>query len=893
MTGVLVLTACEEIPSEQLLEDFGIAYIKRPIVTEIDQDTNQEVLVETAINEVLGFTEGGDIWYRDRASPSASERNITLCLTEGLGDVRDLETSYDGSRIIFSLRLPDPDPDDDVEPVWDIYEYDISTGDCPTRVIQSDIFASEGDDLAPHYLPDGHIVFTSTRQRASGAVLTNEGKSRFRALDESLNEQAPLLHIMSASGTDIQQISFNQSHDLDPTVLNTGEILFTRWDHMGQRDGMKLYSIRPDGTELKVVYGVHDNSADDVQFLSPRQLEDGRVLAMLKSSEGSAGRGSGAPALVDIANYVDNTQPVWPRQGVLNGPAQTPVVDLDVRTDASISANGRFRNVYPLWDGTNRMLASWSPCRLLDGDGNPRICPSDISADDIEALPIYGIYIINLSQQTQLPVVLPEEGWIIEEPVVAAPRSRPAILYDRVAGFELDQTLAEEDVGLLHIRSVYDFDGSFRTLGSSAANITSLAQLANPTQVTADERRARFLRIVKSVPIPDRDALNFDRSAFGVSRQQKMREIIGYAPVQPDGSVLVKVPANVPFAISVVDRDGRRIGGRHQNWLQLRAGETLTCNGCHDHNPADGSAPLPHGAADAPTPVNPGAPTTDQPFPGADPAKLAEMGETMAQTRIRLACGASSAMVVCPQLSPSVNLLFDDEWTDPAASPAPSVYLRYADPELAYFGTTAPAKPACQIRWDANCRTIINYETHIHPLWSQARPVTDANDVVIGDHTCTNCHNNVDINNVAVARVPASQLDLGDGPSDINADHFKSYRELLSADNEQELVDGVLQDATREVPRLDENNEPMFEDIIDPNTGEITGRIPLFDQVPIGVTTRAMRPGGSRGGTFMGKFLDPTDDHFGYLSATELRLIAEWLDIGAQYYNDPFAAPLN
>jgi len=291
--------------------------------------------------------------------------------------------------------------------------------------------------------------------------------------------------------------------------------------------------------------------------------------------------------------------------------------------------------------------------------------------------------------------------------------------------------------------------------------------------------------------------------------------------------------------------------------------------------------------------VNPGAPTTDQPFPGADPAKLAEMGETMAQTRIRLACGASSAMVVCPQLSPSVNLLFDDEWTDPAASPAPSVYLRYADPELAYFGTTAPAKPACQIRWDANCRTIINYETHIHPLWSQARPVTDANDVVIGDHTCTNCHNNVDINNVAVARVPASQLDLGDGPSDINADHFKSYRELLSADNEQELVDGVLQDATREVPRLDENNEPMFEDIIDPNTGEITGRIPLFDQVPIGVTTRAMRPGGSRGGTFMGKFLDPTDDHFGYLSATELRLIAEWLDIGAQYYNDPFAAPLN
>ena len=28
--------------------------------------------------------------------------------------------------------------------------------------------------------------------------------------------------------------------------------------------------------------------------------------------------------------------------------------------------------------------------------------------------------------------------------------------------------------------------------------------------------------------------------------------------------------------------------------------------------------------------------------------------------------------------------------------------------------------------------------------------------------------------------------------------------------------------------------------------------------------------------------------HEGYLTADELRLLSEWLDIGAQYYNDPF-----
>jgi hypothetical protein len=33
--------------------------------------------------------------------------------------------------------------------------------------------------------------------------------------------------------------------------------------------------------------------------------------------------------------------------------------------------------------------------------------------------------------------------------------------------------------------------------------------------------------------------------------------------------------------------------------------------------------------------------------------------------------------------------------------------------------------------------------------------------------------------------------------------------------------------------------------------------------------------------------------HDGYLTPAELRLLSEWLDVGAQYYNNPFAAPPN
>jgi hypothetical protein len=36
-----------------------------------------------------------------------------------------------------------------------------------------------------------------------------------------------------------------------------------------------------------------------------------------------------------------------------------------------------------------------------------------------------------------------------------------------------------------------------------------------------------------------------------------------------------------------------------------------------------------------------------------------------------------------------------------------------------------------------------------------------------------------------------------------------------------------------------------------------------------------------------------TVDHRPFMTDAEKRLISEWLDIGAQYYNDPFLAPVN
>jgi hypothetical protein len=47
-----------------------------------------------------------------------------------------------------------------------------------------------------------------------------------------------------------------------------------------------------------------------------------------------------------------------------------------------------------------------------------------------------------------------------------------------------------------------------------------------------------------------------------------------------------------------------------------------------------------------------------------------------------------------------------------------------------------------------------------------------------------------------------------------------------------------------------------------------------------------MAAGNARGSRYFNVMNDSV--HRGMLSNAELRLLSEWLDIGAQYYNDPF-----
>jgi predicted secreted protein len=841
--------------------DFPIFYVKRTIPTQTDD-----------VRMLRDAFPQADLYKRDSASPSAKETNITIRVTANATyDVKDVDTSTDGKKVVFAMRGPltlkmkQKDP-----PSWRIWEYVIAT-DALRQVIDPTIDPAPltVNDVSPHYLPDGRIVFSSTRQTQSKGILLNEGKPQFEYQNEARAEPAFVLHVMNDDGTGVHQLSFNQSHDRDATVLSNGRVLWTRWDNAPGKDGMHLYSANPDGTDVELYYGANSHMTGTngtvVEFLKPREMQDGRILSLVRQyTKVDFG---GDLVIIDGNRFVENTQPTLANSG-LAGPAQVRATPNNVITIPGPSPGGRFNSAFALWDGTNRILVSWEQCRLLAGTTTTIVpCTAARIADPTvqTAPPLYSVWMFDRTQNTLLPTMQPVEGVMVTDIVATQPRTLQNIILDKLPGVDLDRDLVTAGVGVLDIKSVYDFDGADTA-------VPSIQAVADPFQTPASQRPARFIRLEKAVSIPSMDVVNLAGAAFGASNY--MREIMGYAPIEPDGSVHLQVPANVAFQISVLDANGRRISPVQATWLQVHPGETLTCNGCH--KPATAQSPISHGRSGLFAAAYAGAATTGTAFPntvrtpintGPTPLIpfLPNAGETMAEARARVTCVNGS---VCSML-PTVNVLYTDVWTDPAQAKAgTAINLRYDDlqpPEA------IPTSLSCDSTWASNCRIVIHYPKHIQPIWDLPRPKIVGGVTV--DHTCSQagCHNTQSA--AAAPMAPAGQLNLTSDPSNAEPLQFVSYRQLLFQHNQQIVNMGALQD----VPGPPDANG-------NPTTN------------PVGPYLNAGSANGGLSAQFLGRFATGSSStHAGWLSPAELRLLSEWLDIGAQYFNNPFdpAVPVN
>ena len=872
LLGPLLLFGCSSAPTghapglaggESLtpgVTNYPLAYIKRPVPkTDID------------VRDLITSTTGGDLYVRAQASAGGLESNVTSSITMGKGDVRDIDVSPDGKKLVFSLRLPlDPNLQntDPKQPNWHIYQYDASN---KTVTQLTNDTVTSGHDVGAHYLADGRIVFASSRQVKTQAILLDENRPQYQAQTDNRQQSIFELHMMNADGTNIQQISFNTNHDFAPSLLANGQIVFSRWEVVNGTDQISLFTSNVDGTGEQLLYGANSHASGAnlagtnnavVQFLNARQRADGKMLVIDRPFTNT--QLGGDLLLIDTANYVEINQASSP-PGTTTTPGQVSATTLGVTTDENMpSLGGRFHSAYPLYDGTNRMLVSWSPCLVLVS-ATTQVCTNANTAGSNVTLapPQYTLWVYDFDAGTLSPVLGANEGMMVVEPVVMQARTPVPAFPPVVTPTTAQENMVAAQTGLLDIGSVYDFDG----VDTAVPNI---ATQANPGQTAFYSRPARFIRIEKSVEIPSTKVRKIDANDFGPAGMG-MREILGYAPIQPDGSVQIQVPAWVPFTIDIVDANARRISVQHNSWLQVIPGEIKTCNGCHSTVNKTS-----HGRAGLTLAANQGAPSTGQPFPNTNPSLFANAGETMAQSLARLTCGTNPPIAGgCSQML-STDVIYTPIWTTgitlPNGDVDPPISLTYAgagglnsSPPTSTDGSCAP--------WTAKCRITIHYANAALPaslpflqsIWSLATrtaPITGVS------ATCTNCHNT--LSTQSVVQVPAGQLDLTSTASTVDPTIVTSYETLLFPHDEQTLNMGLLQN------------------VMVPGPG---GTL-----VP--VQLNAVLMAGSAIGSqanFFTKF-DGTDhgvtvDHTGYLTIGELRLISEWLDIGAQYYNDPFVAP--
>lgn len=816
---------------------------------------------------------GGDLMIREKSSASAIEHNITAQYTQGKGDASSPDVSYDGKKLIFSMRCPTsntattPDGQPACTGHWNIWEYDMTDGGLTGGKFRRLTSSTDSDDVDPTYLPAGKgFVFTSNRQTKShiNQALGHD----YYALDEYERERVFNLHTMDAEGNNITQISFNQSHDRSPVIRPNGDIMFSRWDHVGGRNHFKIFRVKPDGTDLFVLYGAH---SEGNSFLHPRDMDPkGQYAGFLTSDLMPLSRTheGGGLVVIDAANYSEQNTPANPTVPAQGGQKQMTAQSLNI--GGGLSQYGRVTSPFPLWDGTDRVLLSYTPCQVhrkdvivscatLTAEEMTRLeddnrLIADVQADDLQddVPPSYAVYMFDPKQQTFLIVASPPAGMMYTHPVAIQPRTEPNAT-DPTA---VDATLAAQNLGLLEVRSVYDTDGLGR-MGDSVltasdlksgcttaiakttptdpadtrSQVADLVRMKDPADPAYQCAPARFIRAVRAIAPPQ--GMTGMRSAIGET-EFEMQQILGYAPIEPDGSFKLTVPADTPIGLAVIDEQGRAFQ-THTNWIQVRPGERRTCDGCH--SPRRGGA------------LNSGAVVNS--VPAALKATLASAhmsGETMAGTRTRLDPDA---------LKLASDMMYSDVWADTTqagVTARSSITLKY----------TGNASASDDLATAVPVNGIINYPDHIAPLWTRSRGTGGAN-------TCTNCHNDPD------------KLDLRASVG--GSGRITSYDELM-------LGDPVLDANGVPVTRIEEGVQviergPALVDTA-ASEGEALGlaRKSRLAEILFGQNLMS----GSAARTAHPNPPNTAPDHSKLLNAAEKRLVAEWIDLGGKYYNDPFDA---
>ena len=465
---------------------------------------------------------GGGIFVLDE--PGVSMR--CRCLTAGKlpeGSYQHPEVSYEANRVLFSYCRADTTPRNMIQGHHGRYYhlYEMSADGSRLRQLTQGRF----DDLAPRYLPNGKIVFISTR-RGGWHRCGNPGCENHT------------LAIANADGSHPRPLSWHETHEWDPSVLDDGRVIYTRWDYVDRHAVYyeQVWVVRPDGSAPAAFYG--NNTFSPVGIWEARQVPGSkRVIATAGAHHAMT---AGSIVLLDVAKGVDGPDPIT---------RLTP--------DA----------VFP--ESENRLLPHWrsisppnppSPPEEKRWPGHCYRSPYALSErhflaaysfDPLIGEPkgnkanMFGIYLVDAFGNKEL--LYRDLNIASLWPIPLRPRRRPPIVTS-VA----DEAAPAE--GTFFLQDVYE------------------------SQPRVPRGTVKRLRIVQVLP---KSTPGINNPPVGVPNASPGKQVLGTVPVEPDGSAYFRAPANTPLSLQALDERGQAVQVM-RSLTYLQPGENAACIGCHE-----------------------------------------------------------------------------------------------------------------------------------------------------------------------------------------------------------------------------------------------------------------------------------------------------------------------
>ncbi len=468
---------------------------------------------------------GGGVFALDSATGWAPR-----ALADGLpmGSYQHLDVSYDGRSVLFAYCPVDTIPRDREERQdrhFSLYRVD-ADGHGLRRLT-----SGEYDDFAPRWLPNGQIVFVSTRR--GGFHRCGRGPC-----------QVYTLALLPAEGAEPRVISFHETHEWDPAVLNDGRLAYTRWDYVDRSavQYQQLWTVRPDGSGVSILYGNHTLNPTGV-WEARAVPGSGRLMATAAAHHAMT---AGSIVLVDPNRGVDGFEPLtrltpdvpFPEsetrvlngQGGAWGPNFPPAEPL--AADARRWPGSSYRSAWPLSERV--FLAAYGYEPLI---GEPMANPPNQ----------FGLYLVDAAGNREL--LYRDLNLSSLWPMPLAPRAKPPTL-----PVQTDTKLAEAGEGAFLMQNVHQ---------------------AWPM---LPESGIRALRIVQVLP---KTTPHANDPTVGLANASPGKQVLGTVPVEADGSAYFRAPARIPLLFQALDAEGRAVQTM-RSLTYLQPGETATCIGCHE-----------------------------------------------------------------------------------------------------------------------------------------------------------------------------------------------------------------------------------------------------------------------------------------------------------------------